>query len=129
MSESAKLTSRETLIAGAALPAIPPSTVRAARPMAAPSDTSVTLQVNGETHRLRLDSRATLLDTALCVDAAPTPGSSRRFSKQRPKRDLVNASVPPRNAYDDHRSNPHVEEGVALPCFHRQHSFSQHSFG
>jgi xanthine dehydrogenase YagT iron-sulfur-binding subunit len=57
-----KFTRRETLIAGAALPAILPATARAARSMES-SDTSVTLQVNGETHRLRLDSRATLLDT------------------------------------------------------------------
>jgi xanthine dehydrogenase YagT iron-sulfur-binding subunit len=63
MSESPKFTRRETLIAGAALTAVLPSTARAAGPMAAPSDTSVTLQVNGQTHRLRLDSRATLLDT------------------------------------------------------------------
>jgi xanthine dehydrogenase YagT iron-sulfur-binding subunit len=63
MSESPRFTRRETLIAGAVVPAILPSTARAARPMDAPTDTSVTLQVNGETHRLRLDSRATLLDT------------------------------------------------------------------
>jgi xanthine dehydrogenase YagT iron-sulfur-binding subunit len=60
--ESPKFTRRETLIAGAVLPAILPS---AARPAAidAPGAASITLQVNGKTHRLRLDSRATLLDT------------------------------------------------------------------
>jgi xanthine dehydrogenase YagT iron-sulfur-binding subunit len=63
MSESLKFTRRETLIAGAFLPAILPSAARAAGPVAASGDTSVTLEVNGETHRLRLDSRATLLDT------------------------------------------------------------------
>ena len=63
MSESPKFTRRETLIAGAALPAILPSAARAAFGTAAPSDTFTTLRVNGETHRLRLDSRATLLDT------------------------------------------------------------------
>src|ERR1700733_5413943 len=59
--ESPKFTRRETLIAGAVLPAILPSAGRAAA-IDAPSATSVTLQVNGETHRLGLDSRATLLD-------------------------------------------------------------------
>jgi xanthine dehydrogenase YagT iron-sulfur-binding subunit len=63
MSESPKFTRRETLIAGVVLPAILPSTARTAGPMPAAGDTSVTLQVNGATHRLRLDSRATLLDT------------------------------------------------------------------
>jgi xanthine dehydrogenase YagT iron-sulfur-binding subunit len=58
-----KVTRREILIAGAALPALLPLGARAARSTAAPSDASVTLQVNGETRRLRLDSRATLLDT------------------------------------------------------------------
>jgi xanthine dehydrogenase YagT iron-sulfur-binding subunit len=62
MLESPRFTRRETLIAGAVLPAILPSAARAAAPVA-PPDTSVTLQVNGETHRLRLDARATLLDT------------------------------------------------------------------
>jgi xanthine dehydrogenase YagT iron-sulfur-binding subunit len=61
-SESPKFTRRETLIAGAVLPALLPSAACAA-PMDAPTAASVTLQVNGETHRLRLDSRATLLDT------------------------------------------------------------------
>jgi xanthine dehydrogenase YagT iron-sulfur-binding subunit len=61
-SESPKFTRRETLIAGAVLPALLPSAVRAT-PMDAAGDASVTLQVNGETHRLSLDSRATLLDT------------------------------------------------------------------
>jgi len=63
MSESRKFTRRETLFAGAVLPAILPSKARAARAMPASSDTSVTLRVNGETHRLKLDPRATLLDT------------------------------------------------------------------
>jgi xanthine dehydrogenase YagT iron-sulfur-binding subunit len=60
--ESPKFTRRETLIAGAVLPTILPSAGPAAA-IDAPSATSVTLQVNGETHRLGLDSRATLLDT------------------------------------------------------------------
>jgi xanthine dehydrogenase YagT iron-sulfur-binding subunit len=63
MGESPNFTRRETLIAGAVLPAIVPSTQGAVRAMAAPSDANVTLQVNGATHRLRLDPRATLLDT------------------------------------------------------------------
>jgi xanthine dehydrogenase YagT iron-sulfur-binding subunit len=63
MSESPKFTRRETLIAGAVLPALLPSTARAADSMTAGGEMSLTLAVNGQTHRLRLDSRATLLDT------------------------------------------------------------------
>jgi xanthine dehydrogenase YagT iron-sulfur-binding subunit len=51
------------LIAGAVLPALLPSTARAADSMTAGGEMSLTLAVNGQTHRLRLDSRATLLDT------------------------------------------------------------------
>jgi xanthine dehydrogenase YagT iron-sulfur-binding subunit len=61
MSESLKFTRRETLIVGAVLPAMLPSTARAVNPIEAPNE--ITVQVNGETHRLRFDSRATLLDS------------------------------------------------------------------
>jgi xanthine dehydrogenase YagT iron-sulfur-binding subunit len=63
MSESPKFTRRETLMVGAILPATLPLTARAASVTAAPGDASVTLQINGQTHQLRLDPRATLLDT------------------------------------------------------------------
>jgi xanthine dehydrogenase YagT iron-sulfur-binding subunit len=65
MADSLKFTRRETLIAGSALTAAPcvvlPSAAQAAGTMSPPG--GVALQVNGEAYQLRLDSRATLLDT------------------------------------------------------------------
>ena len=63
MSESPKFTRRETLVAGAALTVMLPSAAGAAGAHDPRSNADVRLRVNGATHDLTLDSRATLLDT------------------------------------------------------------------
>jgi xanthine dehydrogenase YagT iron-sulfur-binding subunit len=66
MTESPKFTRRE-LIAGVSLGLLPPAAgaaeVRTIEPTPGSEGMSVTLQVNGQVHRLLLDPRATLLDT------------------------------------------------------------------
>ena len=66
MTESPKFTRRE-VIAGVSLGLLPSAAgaaeVRTTEPTPAPEGMSVTLQVNGQLHRLLLDPRATLLDT------------------------------------------------------------------
>jgi xanthine dehydrogenase YagT iron-sulfur-binding subunit len=67
MADSLRFTRRQTLIAGTALTVAPcavlPSAAQAAGTTSPPDGASVALQVNGEAYQLRLDSRATLLDT------------------------------------------------------------------
>jgi xanthine dehydrogenase YagT iron-sulfur-binding subunit len=67
MAVSPRFTRRETLTAGGALMAVPsallPSAAQSTGTMSPPDGTGVALQVNGEAYELRLDSRATLLDT------------------------------------------------------------------
>ena len=66
MADSSRFTRRETLITGTALavvasPMLPPA-AEAVGTTLPPEDMGIALNVNGETHELRLDSRATLLD-------------------------------------------------------------------